>query len=179
MRARHIWVYGTAGAGEEESARRRAVVEAASNWSTPRARINVGAVVKADREVTAEEGAGANLILFGTRDSNTLIARFARLLPMELNPGAADFGMLLIVPEGSRYLVVSSGLPWWTGSEEVNRGGYRFAPDRYRLLSTFGDYLVFKGGLQNVLVEGRFGVDWKLAPEAGAKLRATGVVNLR
>jgi hypothetical protein len=35
-------------------------------------------------------------------------------------------------------------------------GGYRFAPAQYRLLSTFGDYILFKGSLGNVLAEGRY-----------------------
>ncbi len=179
VRSRHIWVYGTAGAGEAEVARRRAEVETASSWSTTRARVNIGAVIKADRDVTDEEIAGANLLLFGTRATNTLIARFAPRLPMELNPGAADYGMLLIAPSDGRYVVVASGLPWWTGADNIDRGGYRFAPAPYRLLSSFGDYVVFKGGIDHVLAEGRFDGDWKLPADAAEKLRATGVVSLR
>jgi hypothetical protein len=139
----------------------------------------VGTVIKADREVTAEDQAQANLILFGTPESNSLIARFASRLPLELSPGAADYGMVFVYPEGERYVVVSEGLPWWTGADEVDRGGYRFAPEQYRLLSTFGDYLVFKRGLNNVLAEGRFDRDWKLPPDAASLLQATGVVTVR
>ena len=180
LRGRHIWVYGTAGsANEEELAHRRAVAQAGATWSSARARVNGEAVVKADRDVTAEEIASANLLLFGTRESNALIARFAPKLPMELNPGAADYGMVLIAPEGGRYLVVSAGLPWWTGAEEADRGGYRFAPAQYRLLSTFPDYVIFKGGIDRVLAEGRFDRDWKLPADAAEKLRATGVVSVR
>ena len=179
FRSRHIWVYGTAGAGEPELARRRAEVETAAAWSTTRTRVNIAVEIKADRDVTAEEIAGANLLLFGTRATNTLVARFATRLPMELNPGAADYGMLLIAPSDGRYVVVSSGLPWWTGADNVDRGGYRFAPAPYRLLSTFGDYLVFKGGIDRVLAEGRFDRDWNLPADAAAKLRATGVVAIR
>lgn len=179
LRSRHIWIYGTAGgAGEEELARRRSVAEAGAMWSSARARVNADAVIKADRDVTEEEIAGANLLLFGTRDSNTLIARFASQLPMQLNPGAADYGMVLIASVGGHYVVVNSGLPWWTGADEADRGGYRFAPSRYRLASTFGDYLLFRGGVNRVMAEGRFDRQWKLPPEAAEKLRATGVVSI-
>ena len=180
MRERHIWVYGTGGApGEEELARRREVAEAGAMWSTSRVRINLATVIKADRDVTDEEIAGANLILFGNSATNSLIARLSGQLPMALNPGAADYGMVFVAPVGERYVVVSSGRPWWTGADEVDRGGYRFAPDQYRLLSTFGDYLVFKGSLKVVLAEGRFDRDWRLPADAAEKLRATGVVALR
>jgi poly(3-hydroxybutyrate) depolymerase len=177
---RHVWVYGTGGAAtEEELARRKAVAETAAMWSTSRVRLNLRTVIKADRDVTDEEIAGANLVLFGTRESNSLVARFAAQLPMALSPAAADYGMLFIAPVGGRYVVVSSGRPWWTGTDEVDRGGYRFAPEQFRLLSTFGDYLVFKGGLRNVLAEGRFDRDWHLPAAAAEKMRATGVVTVR
>jgi len=179
LRSRHIWVYGTGGnVTEEELARRRAVAEAGAMWSSARARVNAGAVIKADRDVTPEEIASANLLLFGTRDTNTLIERFASQLPMQLNPGAADYGMVLIAPVRGHYVVVNSGLPWWTGADEAERAGYRFAPPQYRLASTFGDYLLFRGGVNRVMAEGRFDRQWKLPPDAAEKLRATGVVSI-
>jgi len=164
---RHIWVYGTAGsANEEELAHRRAVAQAGATWSSARARVNAEAVGQGRSRRDREEIASANLLLFGTRESNALVARFASKLPMELNPGAADYGMVLIAPEGGRYLVVSGGTAWWTGAEEADRGGYRFAPAQYRLLSTFPDYVIFKGGIDRVLAEGSFDRDWKLPADA-------------
>ena len=180
LRSRHIWVYGTGGSvTDNEIERRRKVVEDGATWSIGRMKLNTGAVIKADRDVSDDEIAGANLLLFGNRDTNTLIARFASKLPMELNPGAADYGMVEIVPAENRYVVISSGLPWWTSADETNRTGYRFAPRQYGLVSTFGDYLVFRGGLDDVLAEGLFDRDWKLPPDAKAKLQAAGVVTLR
>ncbi|MBS1856493.1 MAG: dienelactone hydrolase family protein [Acidobacteria bacterium] len=179
FRARSIWVYGTADhPGERETARRRAMVESGAVWNSLRARVNLHAEIRADRDVTDGEIAGANLVLFGNRGTNTLIARFAANLPMELNPGAADYGMTFIAPVNGRYVVVSAGLPWWTGADDANRGGYRFAPAQYRLLSTFGDYILFRGGIANVLAEGRFDRDWKLPAGDAVRLRATGVVTL-
>ena len=87
--------------------------------------------------------------------------------------------MVAIAPAGGRYVVVSAGLPWWTRADEADRGGYQFTPQRLRLLSTFGDYLLFRGGINHVLAEGRFDRNWKLPAEAAEKLRATGVVSVR
>jgi hypothetical protein len=134
--------------------------------------------VKSDREVSEDDVASANLVLFGTVQTNRLVARFAPQFPLALNPGAADYGLLFILPAGKHYVLVSSGLPWWTGAEEVNRGGYRLAPEPYRLLSTFGDYILFKGSLANVLAEGRFDRNGKVAPDVAGNLRAAGTVTI-
>jgi len=177
MRSRQVWVYGTSGpVTEDELERRRAVVEAGATWSSFRTRVNVGASIKADREVSQDEIAGANLVLFGTRETNSLIARFAPRLPMALSAGAADYGIVFVTAVDGRYVLVNSGLPWWTGAEDVDRGGYRFAPQQYRLLSTFGDYVLFKGRIGNVLAEGRLNRDWALPAESKETLRSTGVV---
>jgi hypothetical protein len=134
--------------------------------------------VKSDQEVNDDDLAVSNLILFGTPQTNRLIARFAPQFPITLNPGAADYGLLFVMASGKHLILVSSGLPWWTGAEEANRGGYRFAPETYRLLSTFGDYILFKGSLANVLAEGRFDRNGKVPAEIAGKLRATGTVTV-
>jgi hypothetical protein len=85
---------------------------------------------------------------------------------------------LFIAPAGKHYALVSSGLPWWTGAEEAKRGGYPFAPQSYRVLSTFGDYVLFKGSLAEVVAEGRFDRNWKVTPEAARKMQATGTVTI-
>src|SRR5207244_11374168 len=78
FRGRHLYVYGTSGAASEaEIAARRAMAETAAAWSSTRARLRETSEVKADGEVTEEDIAGANLVLFGTRGSNVLVARFA------------------------------------------------------------------------------------------------------
>ena len=135
--------------------------------------------VLADSAVTAADLADSDVILFGTAQTNALIARFTAQFPITLNPGAADYGLLFIAPIGRRYAVVNSGLPWWTGATEANRGGDRFAPEPYRLLSTFGDYVLFKGSLAHVVAEGRFDANWRVPPDAAAKMRATGTVTIK
>jgi enterochelin esterase-like enzyme len=172
VNGRHIYVYGS---GDEQGHRN---AEAAAAWSTVKVRINLKLPVKSDEEVTDEDVASSNLVLFGNARTNRLIARFAPQLPMELSPGAADYGLLFIAAVGRHYVVVSSGLPWWTGSDEAQRGGYRFAPEQYRLLSTFGDYVLFKGGLKNVLAEGRFDRNGRVPADATAKVMGAGTVSL-
>ena len=149
------------------------ILAAVAKWPTLSFR------VLGDSRVTEADLADSDAILFGTAQTNKLIARFDAQLPMALNPGAADYGLLFIAPVGRHYAVVSSGLPWWTGAAEVNRGGDRFAPEPYRLLSTFGDYILFKGSLANVVAEGRFDSNWKVPAEAAAKMRAAGTVTSR
>jgi Phospholipase/Carboxylesterase len=175
--ARHIYVYPTLGAQTaDDLAARRRVAEQAAAWSTPRAHLNLALAVKADNAITAEDIDTADLVLFGTRETNSLIARFA--LPIELSPAAADYGLLFIASTGKHYALISSGLPWWTGAADTHRGGYRFAPEPYRLLTTFGDYILFKGSLANVVSEGLYDSNWKIPAEAAARMQGTGTVTI-
>ena len=178
----HIYVYGTADhpPPEVEAARRR-VAERAADWSAPPyAHIALSLEVKADADVTDADIDAASLVLFGARETNSLIARFAPRLPLELNPGAADYGLLFIAPVGKRYALVSSGLPWWTGADEAQRGGDPFAPPSFRLLTTFKDFIFFRGSLANVVSEGYFDRNWKVPNDgSAARMLATGTVNIR
>jgi hypothetical protein len=173
VNGRHIYVYGA------KDAQSRRYAETAAAWSSNRTHLNLSLPVKSDLEINDEDLASANLLLFGTPQSNGLIARFAEQFPIALNAGAADYGLLFILPVGKHYVLVSSGLPWWTGAEEANRGGYAWAPATYRLLSTFGDYILFKGSLANVVAEGRFDRSGKVPAAVAEKLRAAGTVTIR
>lgn len=178
---RHIYVYGTADHPPPGVlASRRQAAGRAADWSTPAyARLSLALPVKADADVTDADLESANLVLFGSRETNSAIARFAAALPLSLNPGAADYGLLFIAPVGRRYALVSSGLPWWTGAEETSRGGDPFAPPVFRLLTTFGDFILFRGSLANVVSEGYFDRNWKAPADASAKMLATGTVNVQ
>ncbi len=174
----HLYVYGTAdNPPPEVQAARRQAAERAADWSfPPYARARVKLAVKADSEVTDADIENFNLVLFGTRGTNALIARFAADWPLALNSGAADYGLLFIAPVGRKYALVNSGLPWWTGAAEANRGGDPWAPPAFRILETFGDFVLFKGSLTNVVAEGSFDRNWKIPAEGAAKMTATGTV---
>ena len=177
---RHIYVYGTGGApaADELEARRR-LAETAAAWSDARRKLSLALAVEPDTAVTSADLDTADLVLFGTAETNSLIARFRSSMPLALSSAAADYGLLFIAPIAKHYALVSSGLPWWTGAEAAGRGGYALLPWQPRLLSTFGDYIFFKGSLDNVVSEGRFDQNWKLPPDATAKIRASGTITLR
>ncbi|HTS25111.1 MAG TPA: alpha/beta hydrolase-fold protein [Bryobacteraceae bacterium] len=177
--ARQIYVYGGSGTRtvEELEARRR-VAETAAAWSTARSRLSLSLMVKDDASVTPADVESSDLILFGTPATNSLIARFASSLPLALSPAAADYGLLFIAPEGKHYVLVNSGLPWWTGAEETDRAPDSPEPQQFRLLSSFGDYILFKGSLKNVVAEGRFDRNWKVPAEAASRLLAPGTVTV-
>jgi hypothetical protein len=179
LSGRQIYVYGTLGAPtDEELAERRKVAQAAANWSTVRSHLQLSLPVKADREVTAADLDGADLVLFGTAESNSLVARFAGRLPIELRPDAADYGLLFIAPIGKHYALVNSGLPWWTGADETSPGGYLWEPAQIRQLNRFGDYVLFRGTIGQVVAEGRFDTNWKVPAADAARLTAAGTVKI-
>ena len=176
---RHLYVYGTLGArSAEELNDRRAVAVRAAAWSSERERLQLKLPVKADTAVTAQD-LDQDLVLFGTRETNAVIARYADRLPLALDAGAADYGLLFIAPAGKHYVLVSSGLPWWTGAAESGRSVDRYQPQPFAELATFGDYVLFKGSLANLVAEGRFDRSWKVPAADGAKMTATGAVELR
>jgi enterochelin esterase-like enzyme len=176
---RHIYVYGTRNAGEEELRSRRAQAEQAADWSSLRLRLLLSLRVASDRDLDSADRDGANLVLFGNRETNALIARLAGSFPIELNPGAADYGLIFVAPAGDRYVVVNSGLPWWIGAEAAARQVMRFMSPVYSALLNFGDYVLFKGSLANVVAEGRFDRNWKVPPSDAAKMLSTGAVQIR
>lgn len=167
LSAPHVYVYGRD---------TREVATQAADWSGPRSRLLLNFRVMEDRAFNEPDG---NAVLFGTRETNSLIAQYANELPLHLNPGAADYGLVYVYPVGNRNVVVSSGLPYWTRLDQAKVGGLPFLPPRYRLLQNAGDFILFKGGIDNVIAEGRFDNEWRLPASVAERLRATGAVEVR
>jgi hypothetical protein len=165
--SRHIYVYGAAQADAAEVERRADLARAAADWADPRSPMLLKLRAVADMAVTGTDLAGANLLLFGTAATNSLIARFRDRFPMELNPGAADYGLVFVTPVDGRYVVVCSGLPWPRSIAAS------------RVFAGRGDYILFRGSLGNVLAEGRFDRNWKLTPADAARIQAAGAVIIR
>jgi pimeloyl-ACP methyl ester carboxylesterase len=179
LSTRQVYVYGTGGSpAPQELQRRKAVAQQAAEWSTPRLKLLLTFRVLADSDVKATDLQNANLMLFGTKETNSVIAKYAAQLPMALNAGAADYGMVYVYPVDGRYVVIHSGLPWWTRFDQVNRYELSFLNTPAHALATLGDYVLFRGGLDNVVTEGRFDRSWKLTPEETEKIRATGAVEV-
>ncbi len=177
---RHVYVYGTGGAPDEaELQRRRSQAEYAANWSDPRAPMLLSLPTVSDTEAAEGKWSSANLVLFGTKETNSLIAVLANTLPLQLNAGAADYGLVFIAPAGNRYVLVNSGLPFWTGAEKAKRPVFRFTPPLDQTLMGFGDFILFRGSLEKVVAEGFFDKNWKAPADVAAKMAATGAVEIR
>lgn len=174
---RHIYVYGTRdNPSPQETKARMDMAMLAANWSEYRGaflgRINFFPRILADKEVRPSDLKDANLILFGTRETNLLIEQYAQDLPMHLNATANDHGLVYTYPVGGHYVVISSGLPWWSGQQVQ---GFPFLPLPYATLPGQKDFVLFKGSLQTPVAEGNFDSNWKLPEEA--KKRMAGIVN--
>ena len=143
--SRHVYIYGTGGTpAAEELQTRRETAEHAADWTGMAGRLAASLPVHADKQMEDIEAECGNLILFGTKETNSVIARLASHLPMELNAGAADYGLVFVAAAGNHHVLVNSGLPWWTGAEHVKAPHFEFIRPPATVLTRFGDYVLFK-----------------------------------
>ncbi|KAA0989434.1 carboxylesterase family protein [Dyadobacter aurulentus] len=176
---RHVYVYGTAdNPSPEELAKRMEIANTAANWSQYRGaflgRIMFFPRVLADKEVRPSDLENSNLILFGTKETNSYIAKVADKLPLHLNPADKSHGLFYVFPMDKHYVAVNSGLPWWMGTEDQ---GYPFVPVMHRKLSDYKDFLLFKDSAKNIVADGYFTAEWKVPEEVKTKLSTSGAVN--
>lgn len=173
---RHIYVFGTADnpSQEELKARMEAATKAA-DWSVYRnaflGRVMVFPRIVADKDVRPSDIESANLILFGTPKTNSLIQKYNDQLPMQLTATDEQLGLLYIFPIGSRYVVVHTGLPWWT-SKEASRFG---PPLPFQFLGNFKDFVLYKGSSDAPITDGFFSDQWILTAEQKEMLSENGV----
>ena len=179
---RHVYVYGTGGgASQEEIDKRRELAEEAAGWSVYRGaflgRIMFFPRVLSDNEVRPTDFESCNLILFGTKETNSIIEKYADRLPIHLQPSAtADHGLFYIYPIDGHYVAVSSGLPWWTGQSVQ---GFRFVPAPILKLGELKDYLLFKGSASAPIAEGYFDTEWNLPAAEKEKIKTSGAATIR
>ncbi len=171
---RHIYVYGTADSPTPEVLKaRRDTATKAADWAMDRGwflgRVRFFPRVISDKELRPSDFEQSNLILFGTKSTNTVIAQYADQLPMHLPDEAAkDHGLFYVFPvlspskNAMRYMAVNSGIPWWSGADIK---GWRFMPPAQHLLTSFPDFLLYKNNSNNVISSGYFDAGWQL-PEA-------------
>lgn len=178
--SRHLYVYGTLdNPSEEELKKRIEIATQAADWSHYRGeflgRVMFFPRVVADKEVRKSDIESSNLILFGTKETNSVIAQHAARLPLHLNASAKDYGLFYIFPVDQHYVAVSSGLPWWTGSADK---GFPFVPVAHRKLTEYKDLLLFKGSSENVLTNDYFTPLWQLSEEMKKNLSASQVITI-
>ncbi|MBE9461138.1 alpha/beta hydrolase-fold protein [Dyadobacter subterraneus] len=178
--SRHVYVYGTAdNPSAEELKKRLDIANEAANWSVYRGpflgRVMFFPRVLSDKEVRASDFESSNLILFGTKETNAIISKYADKLPVHLNAATKDYGLLYIFPVDKHYVTISSGLPWWTG---VVDQGLPFVPATHRDLPEFKDLLFFKDSSKNIVTDGYFTQEWKLPESLLTPLTKSGVITL-
>lgn len=177
--SRHLYVYGTADnpSPEELKARQETATQAA-NWATYRGeflgRIMVFPHVVADKDVRPSDIESSNLILFGTKETNKLINQYSDRLPIQLSPSATDYGLFYIFPMNNHYVAVSSGQPWWTGTQNASY----FTIRALEGLNTFNDFLLFKESSKAPIASGYFDQSWRLSDADAKALTQTGVVTI-
>ncbi len=179
--SRHVYVYGTGGnPSEQELTDRRKLAEEAANWSAYRnaflGRIMFFPRVASDKEVKPSDFESANLILFGTKETNAIIEKYQDRLPVHLNADAKDYGLFYTFPIDGYYVVVNSGLPWWTGYEPA---GFRFMPAPLMAIAEYKDFVLFKGTSKNKLAEGYFNNNWQLQDDQKKALLSSAVVTVK
>ena len=183
--SRHVYVYGTGGdPSEEELARRQARAVKAATWSVYRGpfwrRVKVFPRVVADEDVRASDLKTSNLVLFGTQQTNSLIERFSDRLPFRFKGSPNEYGLAYVFPVGGRYVLVSSGLPWWQvggATDEIPSPPFAMQVPALELLE-MQDYLLFRGAANNVVAEGRFNRSWRIPSTNADEMEATGAVSV-
>ena len=132
--------------------------------------------VLADKDVRPSDLESSNLVLFGTAQTNSLIAKYSDRLPLQLKAGVENYGLFYIFSVDGHYIAVSSGLPWWT---DADTKGWRFLPPVQHLLTGYKDFVVFKGSAKNVISDGFFDNNWRLPDMAAKTIEATGAILLK
>jgi poly(3-hydroxybutyrate) depolymerase len=180
--SRHIYVYGTDGNPSKEDLEKRIeMARKAADWSTYRGdflgRVGVFPRVVADKDLRPFDIESSNLILFGTKETNTMIAKYAEQLPLAWSGGEAENGLAYVFPMSKKYVLVNSGLPWWEAAGTSNEGviSRLSSPLTLNTLRKYGDYVIFNK--TTILAEGRFDNNWKLTGSDAEKVKNTGIVN--
>lgn len=177
----HVYVYGTGGnPSKEELAERRAQAAQVADWSGMGGRIMVFPRVISDREVRQSDYDNSNLILFGTRETNSIIDKLADKLPVQLKGEAKDYGLIYIFPMNNHYVLINSGLYWWTPEKKAaNQQSKAFMGMRIEILKKYQDFVLFKESPDNIIVQGAFNNNWKLSEDAALKMKSTGVIDIK
>ncbi len=184
LRSNHIYVFGTQGdPTREELQARQAIAAHAADWAFDRGfagRVMIFPRSLADNSVRQSDLETSNLVLFGTAGTNSWIEKYADRLPMQLNEDAEGYGLVYIFPVNGKYVLVNSGLPWWTppATAAQGGGGISMLAGRGSSLNAFPDFILFKDTPDNVISKGTFDNNWRIPEPERSRLEASGVVTL-
>jgi len=183
----HVYIYGTQGEPpREELQARQAIADYAADWAYYRGammgRVMIFPRALADNGVRQSDLETSDLVLFGTAATNSLIQKYADRLPVQLNENTEGYGLVYIYPINGHYVLINSGLPWWTppaSTENQQGGGISMISGRGSSLNGLGDFILFKDTPDNVIWQGNFDNNWQLPAEAVAVLKSSGVVSVK
>lgn len=166
---RFIYIYGTSGTPKDTEVNRREAYQDALDWRTW---ANGNSIIKSDREVTPEDIEKFNLILFGSPETNALIATMNDNLPIRIEKNGVkvgdleyrgkDIGVKFIYPNPlnpRKYVLINAGVT----SKSVDKI-HRLGDPLYDPLP---DYIVFRKRDVNYdrhffLKAGFFDRNWKI-----------------
>lgn len=183
---RHVYVYGTRKASDvDQIAGRKNMAKEAADFSVSfggyfEQNSTVNPRVIADKDVSEDDLLNSNLVLFGTAETNSVIADLSDELPMHLKNEQDSLGLVYCFPHNENLVVVSSGLPFWTFVPEeegqMPQTGSRFGGVKgAQALKGMKDFLLFRKSNHNVISEGYFDHDWTLPEDSVEVLKENGV----
>lgn len=181
----HIYVYGTQGnPSPEELQTRQVTATFAADWAFDRpfgGRVIIFPRFVADNGVRQSDLETSNLVLFGSAETNSLIKKYADRLPVQLNENTEGYGLVYIFPMNGHYVLINSGLPWWTppANTQGPTGGIGMLTGKGSSLNAFPDFILFKNTPDNVISKGYFNNNWELPETEKVKLKASGVIKLK
>ncbi len=180
----HIYVYGTGGnPSKEELTARRAQASAAADWAADRGmmgRIMIFPRVLSDKDLRQSDYDNSNLVLFGTRETNAIIEKFADKLPAHLKADVKNYGLVYVFPLNSHYVLVNSGLSWWTPPTKAQApAGMAFMGSITDALRNWQDFILFKEGPDNIITQGYFDNNWNIPADAATIMKETGIINIK
>jgi hypothetical protein len=177
----HVYVYGTGGnPTKEELQARKEMAASAADWSADRGmlgRIMIFPRVVSDMEIRPSDYETSSLVLFGTSETNKIIEKLADKLPLQFNAGAKDYGLVYLFPVNNHYVLINSGLPWWTPSKQGEGASVRsFLNPKADHLKNVKDFVLFREYSDNIISEGYFDNEWKIPSEEAAIMKSSGAV---
>ncbi len=109
-----------------------------------------------------------------------IIDKLGDKLPFHLNDDIKDHGLVYIFSLNNHYVLVNSGLLWWTPPKNAApRGGMALMGSKIEMLKNYMDFILFKDTPDNIISAGYFDNNWKIPAEAESLMKNSGVIRIK